>query len=608
MPLALPASQIRTGLSRWDGIFAWAAWLIPLCQGIGAIPGSPTWQGDLGILRDLGLTTTGSEGAVSTLLVQLLAALPVGGRWFRASLVGVIALAIGARLLFGLLRDLLDSRAPLRVNALFALIGSQIWALSPLALETAAIPGSALVAVALCLSALARLAPAARGVDARALPIALVFAGLTLGEDHGVGLGLLALGSFCWWVTGRRTSLAMVTMSMFAAFAAAASCLLVRWLPGVSNSHGLDLGLGFSDAREAGVEVAVTGALDLARRTLAGWFEQLGVVGSLIGIAGLAFGLARPLARQATAFWCALALLGAIGPFAAWAGSERAASSVVLLSSIGVVAGLCSCLQAVTRALWFERLPLGRPASILCAAFALTLLLHQLDRPLPLALGANGAELWSDEALGKLPPQSLVLVQTRTLALRLLAARVLHDDRPDVLIVPMPFLASGHFAEALQAQEPAISPLLRQLAANGFSDEYSLCRLADERPSFVELDGHWDRRLREHLRPAALWLSFSAHPLGSADRRSGVKLSRAALRRIAGALPESEPFDPRTMSVITAQLAQQAELLAGLGDGASSERLLRSTARLGSPLDRRDPARPLAADVELGRPAVLSLR
>jgi hypothetical protein len=261
----------------------------------------------------------------------------------------------------------------------------------------------------------------------------------------------------------------------------------------------------------------------------------------------------------------------------------------------------------VTRALWFERLPLGRPASVLCGAFALTLLLHQLDRPLPLALRASGAELWSDEALGKLPPRSLTLIQTRALALRMLSARVLHDDRPDVLIVPMPFLKSGNFAEALRVQEPAISPLLRQLAANGFSDEYSLCRLADERPSFVELDSHWDRRLREHLRPDALWLSFSAHPLGIGDRRAGVKLSRAALRRMAGALPGAEPFDDRTLIAITGQIGQQAELLAALGDEASSERLLRSTERLRGPLDALELPL-LATEAEPRRPAAISLR
>ena len=77
---------------------------------------------------------------------------------------------------------------------------------------------------------------------------------------------------------------------------------------------------------------------------------------------------------------------------------------------------------------------------------------------------------------------------------------------------------------------------------------------------------------------------------------------------MAGALPVREPFDARTWTAITGQLGQQVELLAALGDEASSERLLRSTERLRATFDPRELPRLPAAAAEASRPAALSLR
>jgi hypothetical protein len=226
-------------------------------------------------------------------------------------------------------------------------------------------------------------------------------------------------------------------------------------------------------------------------------------------------------------------------------------------------------------------LPFARPASILTLSFAATLVLARAEQlPADRDAGPMGAEVWAEEALGKLPPGSLALVRSEPLAYRLMSARVLSGTRPDVVVVPAALLSRGSVARHLLELEPELSPLLRQLAVNGFPDEYSLCRLSDARPLFVELDPNWDLRLLEHLRPESMWLGFSPHALGSSDRRAGFERSRSALRRVLAASARGGSVDEHTREVLSGQAGQQALTLAALGDRDNAATVLRVMRRL----------------------------
>jgi len=151
--------------------------------------------------------------------------------------------------------------------------------------------------------------------------------------------------------------------------------------------------------------------------------------------------------------------------------------------------------------------------------------------------------------------------------------------RPDITLVPSALRATRMGVDPMLADR-RLSPLLRQLWVNGSPDEYSLSRLADERPVWVELDPGWDRRVLEHLRPAGPWLRFLPNPLGSSERREAVGDTRAALRRTVDLAGGIQALDPGTRRVLGESTAQQAWLLAALGENDGAQRLLRTARHL----------------------------
>jgi hypothetical protein len=234
---------------------------------------------------------------------------------------------------------------------------------------------------------------------------------------------------------------------------------------------------------------------------------------------------------------------------------------------------------------------------VLAGSFAVTLVLQRVESGVPTG-PELATEVWTDEAFGRLPSASVLLVQSPELALRFLSAQVLQGARPDVLTVPLALLHRGSVTEQLLRRAPGLAPLLRQLAVNGEPDEYSLGRLADVRPVFVELDPRWDARLLEHLRPDALWLAFAPHALGKSDRLAGVERARSALGRLLDD-PDVQVsgWDEHTRQVLARQAGQQAVALAALGEALPAQRALRALRRI----QPKDPlARELAARLERG--------
>src|SRR5437764_816285 len=74
--------------------------------GLALLRAAPTgqWRDDLPAVRDLGLVAVGVGGGVSTLVTQALSLVPLGSRSFRAAFGAALALALAARLLYGICR------------------------------------------------------------------------------------------------------------------------------------------------------------------------------------------------------------------------------------------------------------------------------------------------------------------------------------------------------------------------------------------------------------------------------------------------------------------------------------------------------------------------
>jgi hypothetical protein len=141
----------------------------------------------------------------------------------------------------------------------------------------------------------------------------------------------------------------------------------------------------------------------------------------------------------------------------------------------------------VTSRLLRAKVPMARSGAVLVVVFHLTLIAltseeagFAADRSEQLA-----AEVWADEALGRLEPRSAILVRSPALAFRLWAARLTRGERPDVVVIPVPLLDRGNVASSLLAEERALEPLLRSFALTGAPNEFALSKAADVRPLHV---------------------------------------------------------------------------------------------------------------------------
>jgi len=568
-----------------EGPCAWLAWLLPLSLGVWSVAGGPRVGDDLAIVRQLGFVPVGSEGVLSTLLSQLFGLAPVAGRSARACLVGVVALASSSWLVFWMLRDLLEARRPFRLNAFLALLASQLWATSPVVQRDAASLGGGALSLALILLGIRLVQRSAAG-DVRTFALAGLLLGLTAGESHAAA-ALLFLALLAHFALALREADGARELpprdagwlGFVGSFAVAwGLCWLVPLSRARAPSTWVDLGLVHLASTAPAAPGASGGLASIAREIAHPSLGGLGALALALGLSGAVLALSSRSLRRPMLPWWILAGTALLLPLC---GSPQTRQLLELGSSLGVVAFVPFALQAALCWLWSQPVPFARPASVLLVAFAVTLVLQRLESVAGSERAAEfGAEVWTERALGRLPPRSVAVVQSPELALRLLAAQVLDGTRLDVLSVPVPLLHRGSVAEGLLARAPELGPLLRQLLVNGVPDEYSLCRLADARPLFIEIDSSWDSRLLEHLRPVPFWLGFSAHALGKSERRAGVRRSRSALHRLLADPDLQSGLDPSTRQLLAQQTGQQALALTALGDSASAQQMLRVLRRL----------------------------
>lgn len=569
-PAPPPPGRAASWLEEASGALAW---LLPLGLVLRTPATEARWPAELSQLRDLGLIPAGTEGVVTTLSAQLAGLLPVGDQQARAGLVAAVALGAAGSLAFTSWRRLLDGCLPFGLNPLLALIGSLLLTLSPAALGVAAEPGSGVMALCLLLLGL-RLASGGLARP-RSLPLLGVVLGLCFGESQLAALVLLLLliADALW--EGPHSELPWGYLA--AGFLlSAGTCLAVPWLRTWAPGAALDLGLAAPPpvATDSVWMPATAGSSwqDAAQRVGQGLAGQLGGASAALALLGMGAALLRPALRRTALPWMLLGLAGLVVQLGA-SHSERWGA---LATSAGLLAFLPLALQLALRWLWSRPVPFARPASVLALAFAGTLVLQQVERstarPAP---AMNGAEIWTDAALQRLPPRSVLLVESAVLSSSLLAAQLLAGVRPDVVTVPLPLLQRGTLAAQLLRRVPELAPVLRQLAVQGWADEAALDRLAAARPLFMELDPRWNTRLLAHLRPEGLWLAFQRRELGSLERRDAVEESRFVLARLREQLEWTGALDAATRAVLAAPLRQRALLLAALGEGE----LAASTAR-----------------------------
>jgi hypothetical protein len=358
-----------------------------------------------------------------------------------------------------------------------------------------------------------------------------------------------------------------------------AAALAVSPAPEAALASGL---LGHGWALEPGL-VEKTAALGV-------FFREVGPLWWALALLGLALGLGQRRLRPAVLPLATLVALDAVVGVESLSLTARdpwASLRLLALAALSVAGALAarSAFVLLERA----KVAFARPSSVLLLAYAGTLVFVSVDDAVAAtrARDAGAAATWTDEALGALPPRSALLVRSETPFFRLLAARVTAGQRPDLLVVPSALLERGGVRAELVERERDLVPLVRDVLISGRPSEYALSGLADARPTYVEIEPGWDRRLFSHLVPRSFFTELAPHPLGRSDRRLGIEGGEEAFDRVAARIDAAPDRDPATRSVLVAALGQRALLLAALGDRATAQGVVGELAALVRRLEAR---------------------
>jgi len=561
----VPESRPSASQTLVEPVCAWLALVVPLGMTVLRVGVAAQWRDDLALVRSLGLVPIGGEGVLSTVLTQLFGLVPLGGRVMRAALVGALGLAVSSRLLYAVARRALgaDGKGGIWIPPLLSLAAALGATLAPTWQLEGTIAGGATLAVALTLAALL-LRPASNVTDAR---VWIGYGGLAAAsvlESHAAGVALLLMLLVQMFVVGDFPARRNVVLCLAGGAVVTALCLVPMLLRPYATRAWIDLGYDLlGDGLTAGP--VASGEPDAVRA----WASELGLGALVLAAVGTASALLRRRTR-----WVVAPLLAPVaadvllptssaGILAPGALTPVRLLAVAALSTTAAV-GVYSLVGVVRRL----RLPFARAACALVVLFHFTLIVLASEDSAYVAdrRAQRGAEVWTDEALADLPPRSLLLVRSPAIVWRLWAARVVRGERPDLVVVPMALLERGSLARRLLTLEPALGPLIREVAINEAPSEFALSALADQRPLHVEFDPAWDVRLLDHFVPRPLWLRFAPHALGRSDRRASLRDGRAAFERVLASAATAEHRDAATLAVLTQTAREQSAVLAALGD------------------------------------------
>ncbi|HEX4475770.1 MAG TPA: hypothetical protein VH142_11875 [Polyangiaceae bacterium] len=569
------------------------AFAAPLVMSGYWVRSAAAWRDDLSLVGGLGFIPFGGEHGPSAFLSVLFALLPVGGRVLRAGLVAVLGAGVAGACLYSIARTLLaKSGASPRFAAWLALACSLATTLSPLFQAEASSASGATLATGFALAVLASRERLDRDNGTRSFAMGALF-GLCAAESR-LTAAVVALSLVARAIVERRSAADLRDAEPRREVLAAAAGALTTWgffmIPALLRplgAHGSnDLGMSLFDASAPLARNAVNAA-----PVLDAWAGEVGPFAlALVALGVVRIVMKRPVrdAFAPLAVFVAAAALVAPRPEIDLARDAHASISLLATAALSLAAALG--VHGASLALRRSRLPFAPAATVLLVVLYSTLVFAAVEASTtdPARSFDLGTAAWTDEAFGELPPNALVLVRSRALALRFWSARMARGERPDVVVVPLELIGKGSVARRLVEQEPALAPLVRDVAMTGKTTEYSLSALADARAFYVELDPTWDKHLFEHLKPSGLWLGFAAHPLGRSDRTAALASDdrRRIIHRIVGGRD-----DPATESVLSNAVREQALVLAALGDVDSARRALED-------LNRLDPAS--AFSVKLG--------
>jgi hypothetical protein len=570
--------------------------LVPFGLAVWRATGTAQWRGDLHVVRDLGLAAVGVGGTLSTVVTQALALLPLGSYAYRAALGSALALAVGALLLLGIARHVLATvrvgaePLPAPLASLLSGVGVSAAALSPTWQQEATVGGGATYAAVAVLAAVALTLkltdPRARSHSSASAARWLLLAtacSAALAESIPAGLAAIVVAIIAMALSGRVPPARVVPWMLLSFLVVLLVLSAPLALRAFTPRSLADVGRALSATSLEPLRAAAT-----RTTALEAWLSEVGIVSLGLAALGVTVAAWRRVSRSSMVPLVALVVVDLAYPLVAASGlgpDRLIALRVLAVAALAVASAAgVGALVGFLRSL---RVPMARSASVLTVVFYLSVVAvtceeagFATDRSESFA-----AEVWTDEALGALPPRAAVLVHSPELAWRLWACRMWRGARPDVVVVPAPLLHHTRVMASLMPVEPRIVPLLRDFALTGEASEFSLSALADQRPLYVELGADWDDRIIGHLSIEGPWLRYHPETLGKSDREPQRQEMWAPSGPLVRALLADAPADDLTAHVVARTLKEHAATLSLLGMRQHAELNLERIERI----DAQDP-------------------
>lgn len=516
----VPNAPTARGLPEAAGF--WLAAGVPLVAYLATASGHGYWL-DAGefVAASQQLDIAHPPGHPLTALYgKLFALLPLGPLAFRIALGQAVAAALAAGCLF--LAGCTAARAMgLQRTALIvptALCTAWLWALGYGVWFQAVRPEVYALQGLLLLFAFERLVRvvASAGADSRSLYAAALALGLGLTNHHVMAVFMLPSLLLAVISVARRHGLSAFVRS--AAFGCLGLCVYAYLPLRAAQQPPMNLGSPTTPERLFWVVSAQVYTRYMGGREPQPFLDRVGdVIVSVVSDLQPAFvllascGLYAALRQRSTrglGLLCALCAVTVLG-MRPWLGAVRGNPDAIGYMIAGVAAlALLSCAGiAALAARLDEQLRLRAllsPALWLTALAALSVSL--LDHGPQVDLSRfHAVDPFDDARIRGLPPRALVVLGTPQTVFRQFDLDAAEALRPDVAMLPLPFLRYPGVAEAVTAAHPDLAELVASFLASDRVELGPLLRLGAARPVFVEMDPHLATDIHASLLPTGLF-------------------------------------------------------------------------------------------------------
>lgn len=178
-----------------------------------------------------------------------------------------------------------------------------------------------------------------------------------------------------------------------------------------------------------------------------------------------------------------------------------------------------------------------------------------------------------DESLRRdLPDHAVIFAHNPQTIFRFWGGEAEERDRPDLTLIPLPFLTYPGMIERYIEAEPELKPALRSYLLAGHLRAPELQTLAIERPVFVEMDVRVPLFLYRTLVPHGLFHRVVADGATYGDEQQGAQRHAAVWQRLYEGI--GDPRDHETRSQLIWRHYVDALYFAGFGDRTSARRMV----------------------------------